>query len=790
MNDLSRRIESLTPEQRAVFERLRKASRKKRVPAHTPEPIPRRTTEEALPLSFDQERLWFLYQLDPRATAYNIDTVTRMRGPLRLGLLRAALDEILRRHEAWRTTFAAVDGRPVAVIAPRLEVEPVVIDLSALPEAEREPLALHLATEEARQPFDLEKGPLLRLHLLRMSALDHFFLATVHHIVTDWVSFQLFRVELAALYEAFSAGRPSPLPELPIQYADFAIWQREWLSGERLARYLDFWTAELAGMPYVLELPTDRPRPPVQTVRGKAAAVRVPSHSSEAFRGLARRLGATPFMGILAAFAALLCRQSGQERLLIGSPNANRNRVEIEKLFGFFLTQLVFAMDMTEDPSFGVLAARARKTALAAYAHQELPFGKLVEALRPERDASRAPLVQVNLLLLDPEYVDVTLPGLRFTPLKLDRGVARFDLTLGLWDGSDGIAGFFEYNLDLFDPPTVARLVEGFEELIEQVTADPEAPLSALVLLSPGSRHQVLYEWNDTAAARETPETSEPWSTVDAQLEAQALRTPGRAAVVVGELELTHAELNRRANRLAHHLRGLGVGPESRVGLAVERSAELVVGLLGIWKAGGAFVPLDPGYPRERLALLVEDAGIEVVVTQEGTGAALPDEGLRAVCLGGVGVFAGEREGNLEGRRARPTDLAYVLYTSGTTGRPKGVMVEHGNLAAMLRASRLRFAWTAADRMPCLAAFSFDIFLFELLNPLLAGGTAELVPLKPALDPDRLLAALALATRLHAVPALMRQVVELARLEPARYRGVRTLFTGGDAVPPALLEQM
>jgi amino acid adenylation domain-containing protein len=796
MKDFSQRIAALGPEQRRVFELLRKGGRKKAAAPAPPGPVPRRREDEPCLLSFDQERLWFLFYLDPESSAYNIDNTVRMRGPLDVAALHAALNEVVRRHEAWRTCFAAVLGQPVQVVAPRLHLPLPVVDLTALPAARREPLALALAVAEFRRPFDLARLPLVRAHLVRTAADEHLCLLTVHHIVTDWISFQRFWRELAALYEAYGAGRPSPLPALPVQYADFAIWQRRWLDGETLRYYLDFWLQELADAPQVLALPTDRPRPATQTTRGRAAFVAVPPHRAEALRALSRREGATPFMGVLAAFSALLHRYGGQEKILVGSPNANRNRVEIEGLLGFFLTQLVFATDLAGDPGFRELLHRERATALAAYAHQDLPFGKLVEALRPERDASRAPLVQVNLLLLDPEYTPLALPGLTITPLKLDDGVSRFDMTLGLWDGADGITGWFEYNTDLWDHATLIHMAEAFQSLVEQAVAAPDARLSALPLLSAAARHQLLVEWNDTAA----PAMLAMLETVDRAFAAQAAATPEAVAIVSpfpgdsgGDLAVTYAELDRRANRLAHLLRRMGVGPESRVGLCLERTTDLAAAMLGVWRAGGAWVPLDPGHPEERLALLVADAGVEVVLSRSGlAGARLAGGAAQPALLDLDGLdeaaaLAAAPATEPDERRAAAGDLAYVLYTSGSTGRPKGVMVEHGNLANLLAAARREFGWSAEDRMPVVAPSSFDIFLFELWSPLLAGGTAELVPLAPALDLERLRAALGRATRLHAVPALLAQLVDLAAREGRRWDGVRTVFVGGDAVHADLL---
>jgi amino acid adenylation domain-containing protein/non-ribosomal peptide synthase protein (TIGR01720 family) len=785
MSELNERIAALTPEQRAVFDLLRKKQPKKPAAAAPPPgPIPRRPGGGPAPLSFDQERLWFLHQLDPLDAAYNIFALTALRGRLDVPRLSAAVNEVVRRHEAWRTCFPAVDGRPVQAVLPHLELRPPVVDLRALPETVRRQASLGIARQEKARPFDLERGPLVRALLIHLGDEELFCQLTVHHIVSDWASFQIAWGEIAALYAAFREGKPSPLPEPPIQYADFTVWQREWMQGETLQAYLDFWLREIEGAPLVLELPTDRPRPAFLTTRGAQPPVVVSLAETDALRAVARREGVTTFMALLGVYAALLHRLTGEEKLLISSQNANRGRPEVQGLLGFFLTQLVLATDLAENPTFRELLKRVRGTAIRAFGHQDLPFGKLVEAVRPERDPSRAPLVQVSLQVLDAEYSEFVLPGLTAESVKLEDEAALFDLSLTLWESSRGITGTLEHNLDLFDATTGLRLARAFESLIAQVGRDPEVRVSELRLLSDGAIHQVLAEWNDTAVP-------EPAPRVDRLVEEQAARTPDAVALATSDGEVTYRELVGRARQLAAWLQSQGIGPEARVGLCVERTADVAVGMLGIWQAGAAWVPLDPGYPADRLAFILEDAGLAAVVTRDRPASRLPAFSNPLLSLdrlehappspGGVGG---------DGRGAGGEGLAYVIYTSGTTGRPKGVMVEHGNLAHVLRASRREFGWSERDRIPALAPFSFDIFLFELWSPLTAGGTCELVPLAPALDLPALMAALERSTRLHAVPALMRQIVALGRAEGRRWPGIRTLFVGGDVVPPELLAEL
>src|SRR6185369_5187023 len=497
---------------------------------------------------------------------------------------------------------------------------------------------------------------------------------------------------------------------------------------EVLDLYLDYWLNELAGAPQVLELPLDRPRPPVQTTRGAEQTVEVPGPLAEALKALARQVGATPFMAVLTAFNALLFRLTGQEKVLVGSPNANRNRVELEPLFGFFLTQRAFATGGAGNPTFRELLTRVRQAALGAYAHQDLPFGKLLEAMRPERDNSRPPLVQANFLLLDSEYTPMALPDLEVTPIWVDDGNSRFDMTLGLWDSPARIFGFFEYNLDLFDPTTVARMAAAFLALVERAVADPEVRLAELPMLSAPALHQVLAEWNDTGEGAREP-------TVPALFAARAVERPESLALVCGDTELSYAALDRAADQAARRLRAVGIGRGDAVGLALDRSAGLAVGVLAIWKAGAILLPLDPAAPRERLAFLVADAQARAILTREHLRGRLPETGLAGLDLeteeeagragvpsprGGGGLEPG---GGQEGGAATgysPGDPAYLLYTSGTTGQPKGVVVEHGSLAAILAACRREFAFSPSDRLLSVAPFSFDIFFFELLSPLLA----------------------------------------------------------------------
>jgi amino acid adenylation domain-containing protein len=779
--DVQDRLAGLSREQRAaLFEQIRK--RKEGQAA--PERIPRRPPEaDPIPASYAQERLWFLERLAPGGSAYNIPMALRVSGDLDPAALAAALGEIVRRHEALRTTFAERDGQPVQVIAPPSAWTLPLVDLAALPAEARTAESLRLAQEESERPFDLEAGPLLRAVLLRLDLSDraeHALLLDMHHIVSDGWSMGVLVREISALYPAALSASPSPLSELPIQYADFALWQRGWLRGEVLERQIGYWRTKLDGAPASIDLPTDRPRPATPTWRGAHLRTRLDAALARELAQAARRAEASPYMLLLAAFQTLLGRFSGQHDLTVGSPIANRNRAEIEPLIGFFVNTLVMRGDLAGDPPFRELLARVRRTALEAYAHQDLPFERLVEELRPERHLSLNPLFQVMCAMQNAPVGAVDLPGLSLAPLEFEAASAQFDLELNVWEDEDGLSVVTAYSSELFDEPTVRRWIGSLEALLRAALADPDLRLSELPLLGQGERHQLVREWNDTRRTREP-------RTVVERFAEQAARTPEAVALEAGEERITYAELDRRAGRLARRLRREGVGPEVPVGLFVERGPEMVVALLAVWKAGGAWLPLDPGHPRARLGYLLEDSGVPVVVAAALV-ATLPSHGARVVTLEEDDKDNKDsKDGEDRTAWPGPGDLAYLIYTSGTTGRPKAVRVEHGNLASTLDAVQSAFGFAADDRMPCIASFSFDIFLFELLGPLLAGGTCVLFPLKPTLDLERLVDELATATRLHAVPAVLRQVVDLARRRGVTAPRLRGLFTGGDAVPADLL---
>lgn len=675
---------------------------------------PRAADLDQPPLSFAQQRLWFLDRLVPGNPFYCESNALRFTVPLSVPELEWSLNEIVRRHESLRTTFDAVNGQPRQIIAPTLYVPLAMIDLRALPPAEREVEAQRLAAEEAQQPFDLAVGPLMRATLVHLDESDYAFLLTLHHIICDGWSLQVLFQELSTLYQAACEGAPSPLPELPIQYADFAAWQREWLQGEVLASQLAYWTRQLTDAP-VLQLPTDFPRPRMQSFRGARRTVTLSPALSRRLHALSQQENVTPFMTMLAAFKVLLHRYSGQTDIVVGSPIANRTRVELEGLIGFFVNTLVLRTDLSGDPPFREALRRVREVAVGAFAHQDLPFEKLVEELQPERDLSRNPLCQVALQLLNldeaPGEASDDVPGW----IDVESSVAKLDLRFDVWSSPEGFDVQIEYCTDLFEADTIARMGGHFATLLESIVAEPDRRLSQLRLLTDADRQQISTAWNDTASAEK------PRRCIHELVEMHAARTPERLAAIFGDERLTYGELNARANQLAHHLRSLGVGPEHLVGLCLERSLHLLVGVIGVLKAGAAFVPIDLTYPDARTQFMFEDSGVRVLVTEEQ---------LRERVDGRVAEIVAI-DANLEIDRqattnpvsgVKPENVAYVVYTSGSTGRPKGVLVPHRGVCNIGEVQQRALDVGPADRVLQFASLSFDASMCEMSMALTAGA--------------------------------------------------------------------
>ncbi|MEG4578513.1 amino acid adenylation domain-containing protein [Microcoleus sp. MON1_C5] len=707
----------LSAKKRALLEVM---LREKGVESSSDRRIPRRKEGDSIPLSFAQQRLWFFDQFEAGKSFYNLPGAIRLKGKLNVAVLEQTFNEIVNRHEALRSTFTEVQGQPIQVIAPpgtRLHLP--VIDLRELPQSDREAAVKQLSAKEAQQPFDLERGPLLRTSLLQLSEEEYVLLLTMHHIVSDGWSIGVLARELAAIYEALSAGNQPQLPELPVQYADFAIWQRNWLCGEVLQTQLAYWKQQLEGAPPLLELPADRPRPPIQTSEGATQSVLLSFELTAALKNLSQREDVTLFMTLLAAFKALLYRYTGRTDLLVGSPIANRNRAEIEGLIGVFVNTLVLRTDVSGDPTFRELLQRLREVTLGAYAHQDLPFEKLVEELQPERSLSYNPVFQVMFQLRNNPMPPLDLPGLTLSLLDLETNTTQFDLSLDLEEVGERLQASVQYSTDLFDRATITRMLGHLQTLLEGIAANPEQHLSSLPLLTAAENQQLL-EWNNTLAQY-------PQDKCIHQLFEEAVeRSPDAVAVVFEGEELSYRELNARANQLARHLRSLGVEPEVLVGICVERSPLIIIGLLGVLKAGGAYVPLDPNYPKERLAFMLEDSSVPVLLTQQKLVEKLPLNSARVVCLdSGWDDIASYSEEN-PSSGVKPKNLAYVIYTSGSTGQPKGVLIEHGSLVNYTTAAIAEYAISQSDRILQFSSISFDVSAEEIYTSLTSGATLVL----------------------------------------------------------------
>jgi amino acid adenylation domain-containing protein len=731
-----------------------------------------------LPLSFAQQRLWFLDRLAPDNPFYNMFGAVRLTGALDLDALRGAFRAIVHRHEALRTSFQPGERGPVQVIAPPPAFEVPLVDLEGLAEGARQRELARLSGDEARRPFHLARGPLVRAALLRIAAREHTLLVNLHHIISDgWSMGILFR-ELASLYGAFCQRAPSPLPELPVQYADFAVWQREWLSGERLAAELDYWRRQLAGIPESLELPFDHPRPAVESFRGATESFALPVELVRGLSAFSRDRGATQSMTLLAGFTALLGRFAGCEDVAVGMAVANRTRREVEGLIGFFVNTLVLRTDLAGTPGFAQLVGRVRETFLASYAHQDLPFERLVEELQPERNLSRNPLIQVMCAYQNFPRAEAEVRGLTLSlpeEGKVAGGTAKFDLSLFLFEDGDHLAGALEYNREIFEAASMLRLLRCFESLLTSAVADPEAPVAFLPLLGAAERHQLVCEWNDSATG--WPSTS---SFQELFLE-HVHRAPETPAVIAGTDSLSYADLNRRADGLARALRRRGAGPGSFVGLCVERSVAAVVALIAILKTGAAYVPLDPDYPAERLALMMDDCDLRLLVVDETTRGLLPQELLAGrECLTSGETEEGEplESGGLDGEA-----LAHIIYTSGSTGRPKGVALAHRAVVRLVRETNYVHLGPG-DRVAQVSNLSFDVASYEIWGALLNGATLVIIPRDVVLSPPDFAAALSehRITNMSLTAALFART---AQEEPDAFAGMRELFAGGDTVDPA-----
>lgn len=735
----------------------------------------------ALPLSFAQERLWFLDQLLPGSPAYTIFDAVRLRGPLDEQALRRSLEELVRRHEVLRSTFPSVSGRPVQVVQPPASLELPLTDLRPLPPERRQAELDRALAEEAARPLSLASAPVLRASLFQLTDEEHVLSLAVHHIAFDAWSDRVLRSELAALWAAYRRGEHSPLPDPELQYADFAVWQRESLSGGVLQRELDHWREELADAPHLLHLPLDRPRPSVQRFKGRQLAFELDADLAAAVGRLARTQGVTIFMTLLAAFQALLHRYSGQASVLVGTPVTNRGRVELESLIGFFSNTLVMRADLTQATTGVQLLRQVRDRSLAALAHQDLPFERLVEELAPSRETGHQPVFQAMFALQNAASGGLRLEGLEVSPVPVERDTAMFDLLLYVDEQPDGLYPLFQYNSDLFDDATVARMAGHYRTLLTALAAHPDRPVASLDLLTDGEQAEIA-GWNLTATA--VGPAAAPGAHM--LVHEQAERSPAAVALRFRDHELTYRELDLRSNRLAHRLRGLGVGPDCRVAICMERSLELVVAILGILKAGGAYVPLDPDYPSQRLTYMVSDAAPQVILCQRSLVDRLPRDGAEVVCLDALGV-ADVFPDSLPEVSLNPRNLAYVIYTSGSTGRPKGVMVDHAGVTNRLLWMQDEYRLTAADRLMQKTPFSFDVSVWEFLWPLLVGSTLVLAEPGGHTDPAYIadLVEQESITTIHFVPSMLEAFLEEPDLE-RRCASLRRVYCSGEALGPQL----
>ena len=672
-----------------------------------------------IPLSFAQQRLWFLDQLEPGLTMYTIVAAVRLLGPLQPTVLAACFSEIVQRHEVLRTTFQLFDGQPLQVISSFTEPAATLqrLDLSGIPEAQREQELHQQAKALVQLPFDLSQGPLLRTSLFRVDTQEHVLLLTMHHSISDGWSIGVFTQELVSLYAALSIGAPSPLLDLPLQYADYALWQRERLQGAVLEEQLTYWKTRLADLPALLALPTDHPRPAVQTFRGGQQLVRLETETTQRLKGLAQQEDATLFMALLAAFQILLAGYSGQQDIVVGTPIANRTRAEVEPLIGFFVNTLVMRTDLAGQPTYREVIRQVRDRSLEAYSHQEVPFEQVVEAVQPERDLSRSPLFQVMFALQNTPQGALQFAGLRLEAFALENETAKFDLTLSLMELGTEIVGSLEYNSDLFDAETIARMGQEYEALIARLLAQPEVAVERIGLLTDSERQQVLEDWNATR---------QDWvevQSVPVLLQEQARQFPETIALAYAEQQVSYGELNRRANQLAHRLRREGVGPETAVAVCLERSIEQIIGLVGILKAGGYYVPLDPASPSERLTWMVQDAQVPVVLTRQHLQPQLETGPWRCLYLDrDWSLFAAEPLDELEIAASWPEQLAYVIYTSGSTGVPKGVQISQRSLLNLIFWHQQTYNIDRQARMTQIAGLAFDASVWETWPALTAGA--------------------------------------------------------------------
>ncbi|MBZ8179842.1 non-ribosomal peptide synthetase [Oscillatoria salina] len=773
----------LSPAKQALFAKWKKGK-------FNSETIPKRSNTELIPLSFPQQRLWFIDQLYQGSSFYNIVGVLHLKGALNVIALKQSLNEIMRRHEIWRTSFVLVDRQPVQAIASPSELtwELPIIDLQHLGN-DWEAKVECIAREEGQKPFDLSQKPLIRAKLLRLNQEEYVLLLTMHHIVTDGWSIGVFERELATLYAAFSQNRPSPLPELPIQYADFAIWQNLHLPGELFNTQLNYWKQQLSGDLPVLKLPSHRPRPSVAAFKGAKQCFTFSPTLTAGLHQLSQQEQVTLFMTLLAAFSTLLYRYTNQEDILIGSSIANRKRPELEPMLGLFVNTLVFRNDLSGNPTFRELLSRVREVTLNAYAHQDLPFEQLVETLQPERDLSRNPLFQVMFVLQNTPQTVQEIPGLTLRSLEMDSGTAQFDLFLSITKSKQNLTGFLEYSTDLFDAETITCLIENFQTLLTGIVANPERKISQLPLLT-SQQQQILTQWNNTQA--DYPQTT----SLDRLFNQQVEQTPDNIALISPTEKLTYQQLNQKVNQLANYLQKLGVTQETIVAICLERSVEIVIAILAILKAGGAYLPLDPNYPVERLNFMLSDSKSTLIISHSSL---LTQVDKITDNLAEIAVINLDQEWqNIQQKsNLNPSQIstaentAYIIYTSGSTGTPKGVLGTHKGTVNGLHWLWQKYPFSTEEICCQKTAISFVDSVWEIFAPLLQGIPTVIFADSIVRNPQLFLESLAenRVTRVVLVPSLLRVILESYGHLTTNLTELKVWITSGEAISLELVNK-
>ncbi|VAW42567.1 Polyketide synthase modules and related proteins, partial [hydrothermal vent metagenome] len=759
-------ISNLSDTKQALLaQRLQKARAKE----NKPQAIGQRPEDARTSLSFSQRRLWFLSQWQPDNPAYNIRSVLRLVGHLNVDALHQAFNEIMHRHKVlqmiYKASDASGDGEPIQTIHPNPSLDLQVTDLSMMPADEREKELRRLATEEIHRPFDIATELPIRISLLQLAAREHVLILTIHHIATDDWSWRILIDELMVYYRGFSEDQPALLPDLPIQYADFAHWQRHWLQENVLDKQLHYWKKQLHNVPTVMDLPTDRPHPPLRTHAGAHHTFYLPHPLSQSVQELSQQVGITPFMLLLTAFQLLLQRYTGQDDIVIGSPIAGRNRSEVEGLIGFFVNTLLFRTNLSGNPRVCDLLHRVRDMTLEAYDHQDLPFEKLVEELQPERSLSHTPLFQVLFNYHNAPRTTLMLPDLRVEGMNIESNTAKFDLSLAVVETDRGIRGTLTYNVDLFNLDTMQRMVGHFTTLLEGMVADPNQHLSDLPLLTPFETEQ-LKEWQGSDVAY--PQLA----CVHEMFEAQVAKTPTNTAVTFEGQSYTYQELNQRANQLAHHLQKLGVKPDMRIGLFVERSLDILVGMLGILKAGGAYVPIDPIYPPDRIRFMLEDVQAQILLTQADLSPNLPDLGsIEIICLDRDWSTIAQNSGENLPIMVDPANLMYLLFTSGSTGQPKGVAVEHRNFLNYIQGLLRRLDVPSGLSYAIVSTFAADLGATNVFGALCSGGQLHIISYERAADPPAL------------ADYFRRHPIDVMKLVPSHFEALQA-FAGSEPYIP------